>query len=390
MIDEIKIELEQLTESGRLRECSAAIQEADSYILISGKKLLDFTSWDVFRLRSNPKVKRAVQSEIERSGLGASSPRLESGTSEVHLRCEKRLAQFFGCDDALLFSSRNQAVLSLFTALCSERDLLLLDDSLSSPVGDAGYLVNSSVSTFPAHNASALAKELERSAQFRKRYVVVDSVSAQSGEVLALGDILKVVKQFDAELIVDESYALGMLGARGAGGTEFFGLGPRDYSVFADLSLALGGSGACVAGSNLLITYLLNRSYTFRNETALPGALSAGCIQALDLLELMPSERKYVNSLAQKLSKNLSRMGLGCVEDANTPLVCFRMKKFSLIQEMRSALFQKGYFTEALLDDKPFSQGGVLRIIVNTSHKDEQIDEVSQAISEVYAKLDAG
>ncbi|NLF26108.1 MAG: aminotransferase class I/II-fold pyridoxal phosphate-dependent enzyme, partial [Deltaproteobacteria bacterium] len=171
-------------------------------VKIAGRKLVDFSSWDVLGLRSKRQVKWAVQSEVENGGLGSYSPRLVAGTTLPHLHCEQRIAQFLGEEGALLFSSKNQAVLSLVTAICSEKDVVLFDETMRSPIADAAFLVNAGAVPYPHNNLDALHDRLRESHKATNRLIIQEYLSPVSGLVCDLAGLISLAETHDAYIVL--------------------------------------------------------------------------------------------------------------------------------------------------------------------------------------------
>ena len=181
MISDLKLELERLKRLGRLRDFAPVRDRKDVSLTLRGRKVIDFSNWDLFRLNEHPRVISAVHRELEHWGLGGSAPRLSSGTGPQHLLLEARIARFFGVESAVLFVSRNQAVLSLLTALCNERTIVFVDEAMQSPVADAAYVVNAPIVTFNATVLDTLDSELAKAPEGFSRYIFAETISPLRG-----------------------------------------------------------------------------------------------------------------------------------------------------------------------------------------------------------------
>jgi len=145
-------------------------------VSLRGRNLLHCCSWDFLNLNLEPHFKRAAQRQIEESGIGVASSRGSAGTSRQLLCCENKLAQFLGCESALLFSSTNQAIFTLLTSLLSDRDLVVYEELLQSPVGDAAYLMGADIGTFCGSKLDELGSFLENKRAARHCYIVAEAV----------------------------------------------------------------------------------------------------------------------------------------------------------------------------------------------------------------------
>ncbi len=389
MLDELKHELEKLTATGRWREFCARQGRVGGRIQIRGSSVVDFTNWDFFDLNSDSRVKRALQVEVEQNGISAGSARLSSGTLPAHLTCEARLAKFLGTESAVLFSSRNQAVLSLIAGLVREGDCVLVDEALQSPVLDASYLVNADVLHFKSHDPDSLERVLENTKHYKKKFLVLESLSPLTGDVTSLTRFSDLAVKWQLNMLVDESYALGILGARGAGGVEAANLLALTMCQYGSMSLALGGYGAFVAGPRILIDFLINRSRTFRGEVVLPACLAAAAETAINVVELETGKRERLKLLALKLRHGLKSMGVPVPALSDVPVVGVYFAKLRIAEELSRTLFQKGFLCDVVASGVPLDEGAYVRFLLNSHHTEKTVDELLQAVTEIWGRMDA-
>jgi len=388
VLDQLKIELKQLASAGQFKRFVSYSSKSGAEIQIGGRRLLDFTSWDYLNLNRNRSFKRTAQTAIENVGLSVSSSRLGSGTSENHLILERRIAQFLSTESSVLFSSKNQAVLSLITALLNEKDLVVADELIQSPVSDAAYLVNVPNYTFNAEDPQSLRKELGKQIAAKRKLVFVESVSPVSGLRRDISKISAEARELGAEVIVDESFSLGAIGLRGAGSRDFRGLDEDATAYYADLSLGLSSFGAAIAGSNTLIEYIINRSRTFTSESPLPPALALAAEKALDIVELSTAHRERIATQAATLRDGMITLGAKPYDSKDVPIVCLPISKNKQAIELCKALQEKGILVDKVKKGLPFSDMAIVRLIVNSEHTDLHVSQFLQAFSEVWPRLE--
>jgi glycine C-acetyltransferase len=334
-----------------------------------------------------------VQRAIEEYGLSAGSARGSSGTAAPHLACERRIAEVLGFEGAAIFSSKNQAVFSVITALASERDLIVFDESMQSPVGDGAYLVNCPAAAFSTGNLNRARAELEKVKGTRRRFIFVESVSPITGEALDLTAWSVLAQKSEAELIVDESYAIGTTGLRGIGGCEAVPLRGGISCVYGDCSLALAAAGAFVAGPLALVRYLMQRSRTFIGEVALSPAAMTLVEGAFSHVELAHQARERMAAGAAKLRDGLLQMGALRGSGSPGPIIGIPMKSFRIAREVGEALFKKGVLVEVLArpngGNAPSPDGAAcLRFLVSSIHSPKQIEDTLEACAEIWPKIE--
>ncbi|MBN8548539.1 MAG: pyridoxal phosphate-dependent aminotransferase family protein [Deltaproteobacteria bacterium] len=387
MIRELKQELEQLQALKLLRELHPAVRLNGGLAEIKGKRVVDFTSWDFLNLSFDPRVKRSAQKRIEESGIAASSPRLSTGSTDVHASTELRLSKFLGTDSALLFSSKNQALLTLITSLLTERDVVLLDELSQSPASDAAFLVNAQATHFDSQKPESLEAELEKQRFARRKLIVIETVSSITGKPVDLPRLLLVAKKFDADVVLDESFAIGGFGIRGSGLSDGLILRDGILCVIADLSIGLACYGAAIAGSKVLSDYLLSRSRTFSTETAFPHSIAAAVDTALDIVELQPMQRESLLLLSAKLQTGLSELGFLPAGTVRTPIVSLQFSKRSLASEFAASVFQRGFLVDVVPRGTQFNDSAIVRMVLRSSHSDKQIEQFLQSIADIKSRL---
>jgi 7-keto-8-aminopelargonate synthetase-like enzyme len=393
MLPDLEQELEQIALAGRERHFHEAISRQDGCVSLRGRTVIDFSNWDRYDLGHHPALRREAQRVIEEHGLSGSAARGSSGTSALHVACERRIAEFMGFEAAAIFSSKNQAVFSLLTALASERDVVIFDEGMQSPVGDAAYLVHSPTGTFPSGNIARARAELEKARGSRRRFLCVESVSPVTGEALDIVAWSALAQKADAELIVDETFAIGVSGLRGAGAVEAVPLKAGVLCSYADCAVSLAGSGAFITGSLTLIRYLMQRSRTFVSEVS-PTPMAMAIVEgALNHVELAHQARERMNLIAAKLREGLIQMGAVRGGGVASPIIGIPMKSLRLAAEFGEALFQKGVLVDVIArsngGNSPSVDGAaaVVRFLVSTLHTPKQIEDTLQASSEIWSKI---
>jgi 7-keto-8-aminopelargonate synthetase-like enzyme len=194
--------------------------------------------------------------------------------------------------------------------------------------------------------------------------------------------VVALAQRHEAGLIVDESYALGAIGLRGAGVCESLGIGRQLLCIYGSLAHGLASYGAFVAGDAILTGYLLNRSKTFSNETPLPPHIACAVEAAIDLLELVPLARERLSQLGARLRSGLTLAGFRGVE-GDGPIVCLPLKKLRMAANLCVALFERGFLVEGLSLGRAFSEESLVRIVITSAHTEKNVDDLLKAFYEI-------
>lgn len=387
MLKRFKKELDQLSRAGQLRSLSERILREGAEIEYRSRRVADFTNFDYLSLNSDKRLRFDVQSEIALNGISAGASRLISGNLQTHGRAERRIAQFFGTESALLFSTRTQAVFSLLTCIATERDIVLYDELSRSPVADAAYLVNATALPITFDMPEQLEEELEKSKHYSKIILFVESLSSVTGRVLDLTRFIPLFRRYSVNLVVDETYALGVVGLRGSGLCDLLPPDLPPLAIVASFAEGASSFGAAVAGSSILTSFLLNRSRTFTTEIALPSPLARGIESSIDILELGTGSRDKLSALSLRVRNLLRPLPLRIASDSTSPIVSLEFSRGSLAIEFVEALIARGFLLEVvprgtLLDGSAFA-----RMILTVSHTEKQIEGLLQAISDITTRI---
>lgn len=361
-LQDLRGELEKLQQSGS-GEIPVCFSRSKGYVEIRGKRALDCANWDLFGLRGDPRLKRAVHESVEHEAMGTAVSQVVGGTPLPLSLAEERLASFLGQESTLLFSSRNQAVLTLITNLFSERDVVVVEEDLQSPVADAAYLVGAEVFSFSGRDLPALEAELKKPRLSGRKAIFIDSVNGLSGSQPPLPELFALAKRCQATVFIDETYALGFLGIRGSGRLEELFSAKDAFCVFGSLSYGVAGYGGFVAGPRVLRSWLIARSRTLR-EPPLPSSASAYVTSALQALEGLLPERRLLQEKVLELAHELVKLGYLVCSEPPLPYLVLQFSKHKDARELWSFLFSKGFLTEMAARYSLKEARGFLRVLI--------------------------
>ena len=384
----LQSEAAQLRALGQLREPVETKRLTPTAVFVRGRECVDFTSWDFLGLARATPLLRSVQHQIEAGGLSSGGSRLGSGTHACHTACEARIAQFLGVERALLFSSRNQAAFSLVTTFFTEQDRLLVDELLQSPVSDAAHLVGAEVVHISGDDLGSIERALSASAlRGGRTFIVLDACSPTTGSMPPLNAIMPLAEQHNAAVVIDESWAFGVIGLRGASSGENPILSRSLFAIYGSLTAAVPLYGAFIAGSAALGEILLSRSRTFALEAALPPPYVVGIETAVGLIELMSTERERLRLMSSRLRRGLVELGYLLNFGSETPIVSIPFQKARSAAECESALFQRGFLVESIPLRRTLSDGAAVRFLVRSQHAETDIDRLLQVLADVKNRV---
>jgi glycine C-acetyltransferase len=279
-------DLETLKTEGLYKAEAAISTPQSARIAVGGQWLLNFCANNYLGLADHPAMITAAQQALERWGFGMASVRFICGTAEIHKELERRLSHFLGAEDAILYSSCFDANGGLFETLLGPEDAVISDELNHASIIDGVRLCKATRLRYANRDMADLEAKLRESQGARHRLIATDGVFSMDGYVAPLDAIVELAEQYRALVMVDDSHAVGFLGATGAGTPELFGVQDRVDIVTGTLGKALGGaSGGYTAAHKEIVEMLRQRSRPYLFSNSLAPSIAAAGIAMLDLLE---------------------------------------------------------------------------------------------------------
>lgn len=308
--DDLRARLDEIRSAGLYKHERVLDSSQNSTVEVSGGKLLNFCANNYLGLADHPDLVRAAQESLNQWGLGMASVRFICGTQAPHKELERRLSEFLGTADTILYSSCFDANTGLFETLLGEQDAIISDELNHASIIDGIRLCKARRARYTNRDMADLERKLVETADARHRLIVTDGVFSMDGYLAPLDEICDLAERHNAMVMVDDSHAVGFTGATGAGTPELFGVTDRVDIVTGTLGKALGGaSGGYVAAHAEIVEYLRQRSrpYLFSNSLAPPIVASA--LAALDLVASNPQPREQLRANSEQFRRRMSEEG---------------------------------------------------------------------------------
>ncbi|MFA4842402.1 MAG: 8-amino-7-oxononanoate synthase [Candidatus Omnitrophota bacterium] len=298
-------------EKGLLRALNPISERCEARVTIRGRDYIDFSSNDYLGLSRHPRLIEEGRLALEKYGSACSASRLLSGDLELHHILEERIASFKNKEAALIFNSGYQANLGILSSLYRRGDCIFLDRLAHASIIDGAELSGARVLRF-RHNDLSHLRELLKKERLRhkKALVVTETIFSMDGDRAPLKEFVRLKKEFDFRIMVDEAHATGIFGANGSGVVEEDGLAEDIDLIMGTFSKALAGFGAYLATSRTIVDYLVNTCRSFIYSTALPPAVIASNIASLGLVNSERERRKSLLESAGNLRAQLENRGL--------------------------------------------------------------------------------
>jgi len=366
-------ELSYIDKHGLRRRLLIAGPDDGAHVMVNGQRVILMCSNDYLGLANHPALKQAATAAMEQYGFGSGASRLVSGTGPLHCELEERLAKFKGTEAALLFNSGYAANTGIIPAVATTGDAILSDSLNHASIIDGCRLSKAQVHVYRHRDANHLEELLKKSAHARRRLIVTDGVFSMDGDIAPLPELVALAERYDAILMVDDAHATGVLGPGGRGTVEHFGLKGRVAIQMGTLGKALGSFGAYVSGDRDLIEFLLNSARSFIFSTALPPAVCAASLAALEIVEQEPERRNRLWLNRGRFVQGLKAMGID-TRDSETPIIPIMIGASEKAMHASSLLLDSGVFATAIRPPTVAEGAARIRTTVTAAHSTEDID----------------
>jgi glycine C-acetyltransferase/8-amino-7-oxononanoate synthase len=378
-------ELSQIEKAGLYRRLRTISAQAGPRVIVDGKELLLMASNDYLGYSSHPAIKQAAQAALRSWGTGSGASRLISGNIRICRDLEKKISELKATEDALVFSTGYMANIGLLSAVAEKGDVLYSDELNHASIIDGCRLSRAQVEIFPHRDTDALETLLKNGRQFRRRFIITDGVFSMDGDLAPLPRLAELAGAYGAQLIVDDAHATGVLGSRGSGTAEHFGLEGRIDIIMGTMGKALGCFGAFIAGSSELREYLINRARTFIFTTALPPAVIAGALAAVGLLKQEPEKRQALQDNAAFFRKGLQDMGYD-TRDSATQIIPLLIGDAHTVVRCAEDLMEEGLFIQAIRPPTVPEGASRLRITLMATHTRKDLVRALEILERVGRK----
>ena len=369
--------------------------EAGPVVEMEGRKTIMLGSNNYLGLTGDPRVKQAARDALETYGTGLTGSRLLNGTTPLHLELERELAEWMGVEDAIVFTTGHQANVGCIGTILEPGDTVICDSGDHASILDGCRLSGAKLRPFRHNQMPKLAKMLERAATDGGGVmVIVDGVFSMEGDLCDLPAIVELCERYGARLMVDEAHAVGVLGTRGTGTCELFGLSERVDLRMGTFSKSLASCGGFIAGPAEVVEYLriASRPFIF-TASAVPAAVGA----ALGALRVIRDEGPELMATlldnAAYLRRRFNDLGLRVVEpgtlpdgtEATTPVVPVIVGEDWQAVLLWKALFDAGVYTNVAIHPAVPPGGALLRTSLMATHRREHLDRALEIIERVIA-----
>ena len=382
-------ELDTIEQNGIFKKERIITSPQGAEIIVNGKKVLNFCANNYLGLSSHPEVIQAAKDTLDSHGFGMSSVRFICGTQDIHKTLEKKIADFYGTEDTILYAAAFDANGGVFEPLLGEDDCIISDSLNHASIIDGVRLCKAARYRYENSNMEDLENQLKKAVEAKHRFklIVTDGVFSMDGLVAPLDKICDLADKYDALVMVDECHATGFIGATGKGTLEAKGVMGRVDIITGTLGKALGGAmGGYTTAKKEVIEILRQRSRPYLFSNSLAPAIVGASIKVFELLEKDTTLRDKLEWNTNYFKEGLRKAGIDFI-DCDSAIVPVMLYEAKLSQIMADELLKKGIYVIGFFFPVVPKDKARIRVQLSASHSKEHLDKAILAFTEVAKEL---
>ncbi len=386
-VKRIGSDLEEIKKAGLYKNERIITSDQGAEIEVGGKQVLNFCANNYLGLSAHPRVIEAAKKYIDERGYGLSSVRFICGTQDIHKELEKKIADFLGTEDTILYAACFDANGGVFEPLFGEEDAIISDTLNHASIIDGVRLCKSQRFRYEHNNIQDLENKLKETQNLRSRIIVTDGSFSMDGTIAQLDKICDLSDKYDAIVMIDECHSTGFLGKTGRGSHEYRGVMGRIDIITGTLGKALGGaSGGFTTGKKEIIEILRQRSrpYLFSNTVA-PGIVG-GSIAVLDMLSETTDLRDKLESNTKYFRKEMTEAGFD-IKPGEHPIVPIMLYEAELAQKFAAKLLEEGIYVIGFFFPVVAKGQARIRVQLSAAHEMQHLDKAIGAFVKIGKEL---
>ncbi|GGH68622.1 glycine C-acetyltransferase [Phaeocystidibacter marisrubri] len=387
---QLQAELQQIEADGLYKKERIITTPQDAVIKTAeGKEVLNFCSNNYLGLSSHPKVIEAAHQALNSHGFGMSSVRFICGTQDIHKTLEKKIADFLGTEDTILYAAAFDANGGVFEPLLGPEDAIISDSLNHASIIDGVRLCKAMRFRYENNNMADLEERLKEANEkgARNKIIVTDGVFSMDGYVAQLDKICDLAEQYDALVMVDECHATGFIGATGRGTHELRNVMGRIDIITGTLGKALGGAmGGFTTGRKEIVELLRQRSRPYLFSNSLAPSIVGASIAVFDLLSETTDLRDKLENNVNHFKKGIKAAGFD-IKDGDSAIVPIMLYDAALSQQFADKLLEKGVYVIGFFYPVVPKGQARIRVQLSAAHEIEHLDQAIAAFTEVGKEL---
>ena len=386
-VKRIAKEVEEIRTSGLYKTERIISSPQGAEITVNNKTVLNFCANNYLGLSSHPRVIEAAHKAIDSHGYGMSSVRFICGTQDIHKELEKKLSEFLGTDDTILYAAAFDANGGVFEPLFNEEDAIISDALNHASIIDGVRLCKAQRYRYEHNNMADLEMKLQETAKLRSRIIVTDGSFSMDGTIAQLDKICDLADKYGAIVMIDECHSSGFLGKTGRGTHEYRGVMGRIDIITGTLGKALGGaSGGFTSGRKEIIDMLRQKSKPYLFSNTLAPSIVGGSIAVLNMLTETTELRDKLENNTKYFRKKMTEAGFD-IKPGDHPIVPIMLYDAVLAQTMAAKLLEEGIYVIGFFFPVVAKGQARIRVQISAAHEQHHLDKAISAFTKIGKEL---
>jgi glycine C-acetyltransferase len=384
----LSTELTSIEENGLLkRERIITTPQGANVHVSTGEDVVIMCANNYLGLSSHPEVIQAAKDALDTHGFGMSSVRFICGTQDIHKTLERKIAEFYGTEDTILYAAAFDANGGVFEPLFSEEDAIISDELNHASIIDGVRLCKAQRYRYRHSNMEDLEEQLKKAQAQRFRIIVTDGVFSMDGDLAKMDEICALAEKYDALVMTDECHSAGFIGKSGRGVPEHFGVQHKVDIITGTLGKALGGAmGGYTTGKKEIIEMLRQRSRPYLFSNSLAPSIVGASIKVFDLLSSTTSLRDRLEENTLYFKKHILAAGFD-IKPGDSPIVPIMLYDAALSQQFANELLNEGVYAIGFFYPVVAKGQARIRTQISAAHTREDLDKAIAAFIKVGKKL---
>jgi glycine C-acetyltransferase len=350
------------------------------------KEVINFCANNYLGLSSHPEVVKAAHQGLDARGYGMSSVRFICGTQDIHRELERKLTEFLGTEDTILFPSCMDANAGVFDVLLDREDAMIADKLVHASIVDGMRLCRAQQYVYKHSNMEHLEEKLKEAQENRLRMIITDGVFSMDGDIAKLDKICDLAEKYDAMVLVDDSHATGFVGKTGRGTHEYCGVMGRVDVITTTLGKALGGaSGGCASGRKEIVDLLRQRARPYLFSNTVPPVIVAAASKVLDLISKTTERRDKLEKNTLYFRKKMTEAGFDIKEGIH-PIVPIMLYNAKLASDFAKDLYYEGIYVIGFFFPVVPRGEARIRVQISAEHEMEHLNKAIEAFAKIGKK----
>lgn len=361
--------------------------EQEPEVLIDGKKVLMFGSNCYSGLVADPRIKEAAIEATKKYGTGCAGSPFLNGTLDIHKQLERRIAEYIGKEDVMIYSTGFEVNLGVVSCLTGREDYILWDEQDHASIIEGRRLSFSTALKYKHNDMASLEKQLQKCDPDKVMLIVTDSVFSMEGDVANVPEIVKLAKKYNASVMVDEAHGIGVFGKGGRGVCNHFGVTDDVDLVMGTFSKSFASLGGFIATDKEITNFLRHHSRSYIFTASITPASTAAALKAIDIMESEPERQEHLWEITNFALDGFRNMGCE-IGNTSTPIIPLFIRDDYKTYHVVRDLFDEGLFVNPVVSPAVAPQDTLIRFSLMATHSKAQVEYALDKIQKVFRKYE--